>query len=92
MLLELCCYLRSFSVTPQDRGGMFSYFLLSKKTLLLDFGNCTSSFPGYIGTKMLCQTDTQNVRQTDSQTERQTESQNSMAARQISSHLYMPFS
>ena len=22
MLLELCCYLRSFSVTPQDRGGM----------------------------------------------------------------------
>ena len=53
MPLELCCYLRSFSVTPQDRGGMFSYFLLSKKTLLLDFGNCTSSFPGYIGTKML---------------------------------------
>ena len=53
MPLELCCYLRSFSVTPQDRGGLFSYFLLSKKTLLLDFGNCTSSFPGYIGTKML---------------------------------------
>ena len=54
MPLELCCYLRSFSVTPQDRGGLFSYFLLSKKPLLLGFGNCTSSFPGYIGTKMLC--------------------------------------
>ena len=54
MPLELCCYLCSFSVTPQDRGGLFSYFLHSKKTLLLGFGNCTSSFPGYIGTKMLC--------------------------------------
>ena len=60
MPLELCCYLRSFSVTPQDRGGLFSYFLLSKKPLLLDFGNCTSSFPGYIGTKMLCQAWLQN--------------------------------
>ena len=53
MLLELCCYLRSFSRTPSDRGGLFSYFLLSKKTLLLDFRNCTNPFPGYIGTKML---------------------------------------